>query len=249
VPTDRQRSLFTAQRLLGASSRKRLKGTWAEGFRERVLPILYGKEEEFSELYSSTRGRPNWSIALMLGVLILKEMFNLSDQQALDSFSYDIRWQCALDVSMEEAYLSRRSFVGFRSRLVAWDPEMAKLREVFDVIGKTALDELGLSSSEQRIDSTRIVSNIRTGGRVALFRATLENFCRWLGKKAPEKLKLLSPELLAWQAEKRNGWFGAGSKQEQRRKLHQLAVWLFEVEQRFVNDETIHDTEPYQLVV
>jgi len=56
----------------------------------------------------------------------------LSDQQALDTFSFDIRWRYALDVSDDEDYLSRRSLVEFRRRLAAKDPEMKLLRTVFD---------------------------------------------------------------------------------------------------------------------
>ena len=64
-------------------------------------------------LYGKT-GRSNFSVARLLGLCLLQELNNLSDQQSLDAFGFDIRWRYALDVSDEEDYLSRRSLVEFR---------------------------------------------------------------------------------------------------------------------------------------
>ena len=138
-PTSRQRTLFEPEQRLGDSQRRRLKGTWAEGFHAKVLPVLLDAEEDFAPLYSDATGRPNWSAARMVGICVLQEMLDLDDQSALDCLSFDVRWQHALGLEPESAYLSRRSLVEFRSRLAAHDPEMKSLRSLFERIGKTAL--------------------------------------------------------------------------------------------------------------
>ena len=120
-PTKRQRTLFETEQRLGDSVRRRLKGTWAEGFQSKVLPMLLDAESEFAALYSDETGRPNWSAARMLGICVLQEMLALDDQSALDSLAFDVRWQHALGLEPEEAYLSRRSLVEFRSRLTSHD--------------------------------------------------------------------------------------------------------------------------------
>jgi hypothetical protein len=150
------------------SLQSRLKDSWAEIFRGEVLTVLLRSEEDFAALYGVT-GRPNFSVARILGLCFLQELSGLSDQEALDAFGFDARWQYALDVTEEEAYLSRRSLVEFRSRLVRADPEMTLMRGLFDLIAKTAIDRMGISFSEQRGDSTHIQSNIHTKGRLALF--------------------------------------------------------------------------------
>ena len=127
----------------------------------------------YAMLYGKT-GRPNFSVARLLGLCLLQEWNDLSDQEALDTFSFDIRWRYALDVGDEEDYLSRRSLVEFRRRLAAKDPEMKLVRAVFDNVRDSALKRLGLSSTNQRLDSTHIISNIRVRGRVALFSNTLD---------------------------------------------------------------------------
>jgi len=163
--TDPQQSLFGVQTQLSSSLRTRLKDSWAQLFKAQILPILLNSEDNFSMLYGTT-GRPNFSVARMLGLCFLQELYNLSDQQALDAFGFDIRWRYALDLGDEDAYLSRRSLVEFRRRLADKDPDMKIVRTIFEKISKAAINKLDISASDQRVDSTHIVSNICTRGRL-----------------------------------------------------------------------------------
>ncbi|MBN2714230.1 MAG: transposase, partial [Deltaproteobacteria bacterium] len=74
------------------SLQKRLRGTWASVFKREILPVLMGCEEQFAILYGE-KGRPNFSTGRMLGLCLLQEFNNLSDQAALDAFGFDVRWQ------------------------------------------------------------------------------------------------------------------------------------------------------------
>jgi hypothetical protein len=250
--TSRQKSLFENDSRLSESLKRRLKGSWAEGFVKKVLPVLLAAEDEFSVLYCEDNGRPNWSVARMLGISILKEMQNMSDQQALDCLSFDIRWQHALGVEPEEAYLSRRSILDFRSRMVFVDPEMKMLRSVFNQVGDAAINDLKISTTEQRLDSTIITSNISTFGRLDLFKKTLTNFLKWLKKEHPDEVKNLSKSMRNWSRKvDDNGWFGSVAKLKQPKKralLSTLASWLYEIEITFTSDESINACEPYLLV-
>ena len=250
--TSRQRTLFEIESGLSDSIKRRLKGSWAEGFAKKVLPVLLDAEEEFSVLYCEDNGRPNWSIARMLGISILKEMQDMSDQQALDCLSFDIRWQHALGVESEEAYLSRRSILDFRSRMVLVDPEMKMLRSVFNKVGDAAINDLKISTKEQRLDSTIITSNINTFGRLDLFKKTLTNFLKWLKQEHPGEVKKLSKSMRNWSRKvDDNGWFGSVAKLKQEKKkalLSTLASWLYEIEITFDSDESINVEEPYLLV-
>lgn len=246
--TDRQMQLVTAASQLPSGTRRRLEQSWAEGFQRKVLPILLDAEERFAELYGTT-GRPNWSVACIVGLLILQDMQDLDDQSVLDALAFDLRYQRALGLEPDEAYLSRRSFVGFRSRLVEVDPEMTRLRDVFEAVGEAALAELGVSVSEQRIDSTRITSNIRTHGRVDLFGKTLRHCLDRIGDGWPQALDRLSPELLGWYRHDAKGWFGKPTREQRRARLQQRAEWLVEVMETFRDHEEISADESYQLVV
>jgi hypothetical protein len=171
--TDSQQCMFGVETQLSKSLQSRLKGLWANLFRAQILPILLRSEDDFASLYGKT-GRLNFSVARMLGLCLLQELYSMSDKQALDSFGFDIRWHYALDAGDDDAYISRRSLVEFRRRLAACDPKMALVRSVYDTISKAAINKLGLSTADQRVDSTLVVSNICNRGRLDLFNKTID---------------------------------------------------------------------------
>lgn len=241
--TNPQQNLFGVDTQLSAGLQKRLKESWAHLFKTEVLPILFRSEEEFALLYGET-GRPNFSVARALGVCLLQEFNDLSDQQALDAFGFDVRWRYALDVNDDQAYFSRRSLVEFRRRLAVNDPQMALIRGVFEKISQGAIAQLNLSSRQQRLDSTLVVSNIRVRSRLDLFSSTLTVFIRSLDKarftKMPKRIR-------QWYEREPQGGFGV-SNEQRRDKLEQLAQFVHKLIKIFRNDETTTQSEPYQLL-
>ena len=241
--TNPQQKLFGVDTQISPSLRNRLKSSWAHFFRIEILPILLKHEDQYAMLYGKT-GRPNFSVARLLGLCLLQELNNLSDQQALDALGFDIRWRYALDVSDEEDYLSRRSLVEFRRRLAERDPEMNLIRNVFDNIRDTALKKLKLSSSDQRIDSTLIMSNICTRGRLDFFTNTLTVFLKSLNQgqfsKVPKAIQ-------KWHTTESEGWFGLGPS-ERKVKLEQLAQYIYKLLKIFEKDIEVKGSEPYQLL-
>ena len=244
--TNPQQHLFGVDSTLPPGMRRRLKASWAELFRVEILPILMRAEEDFDILYGVT-GRPNFSVGRMLGLCLLQELRGYSDQEALDAFGFDSRWQHALEINVdEEAYLSRRSLVEFRRRLVDKDPDMILMRRLFETISDGAINKLGLSVKEQRLDSTHVASNIHTHGRIDLFQSTIKLFIRSLGE---DKYSQLPAGIRTWFEEESNGWFGLGSKEQKREKLNRLASFLHRLIGLFEMDKEVAGTKEYQLLV
>jgi hypothetical protein len=245
--TDRQAPLFGVDSSLGDSARRRLEASWAHEFALEVYPVLLEVEREFSGLYGST-GRPNWSVARMLGVCILQEMEGLVDQQAVDALCFDNRWRYALGFeASKDSYLSRQGLVEFRSRIARDDPEMELLTMVFDRLADEGLERLGLSTSTQRLDSTLVQSNIKCRARLDLVATTLIHGLNSVEGADEEALVGLSPELVKWfrTKEEGRGWFGDAGE---RTNLEQLGQWLFEFDQLFGEDADYRELEPVQLV-
>ena len=242
--TDPQRSLFGVETNLPSSLQSRLRDSWAELFQSEVLAILLESEDDFAVLYGIT-GRPNFSVARILGLCFLQELNGFSDQEALDAFGFDARWQYALDVTTEEAYLSRRSLVEFRSRLVRVDPEMALMRSVFNRISQTAIDKLGISTAEQRVDSTHIQSNIHSRGRLALFVDVLGVFLKSLDEKDYARVPA---SIRQWHEKESNGWFGMGNAAERKAKVGQLARYMYRLLECFRENKKVVKSEAYQLL-
>ena len=241
--TDPQQSLFAIDSQLSDGLRTRLKASWAHLFRKEILPILFRCEDQFSVLYGQT-GRPNFSVARLIGLCLLQEYNDFSDQQALDTFGFDIRWRYALDVSDEHAYLSRRSLVEFRRRLAVKDPEMKLIRTIFEKISKKAIKKLDLSFSQQRVDSTLVISNIRKRGRLELFSSTITVFIRSLDK---ERYSQIPNFIRQWYEREPEGWFAMAAGQH-KAKLEQLAKYAYKLILLFKNDKEVKSTEPYLLL-
>lgn len=243
-PTDKQVSLFDPAGSLPESAQARLRASWGDAFHREVYPLLLAEEDRFANLYG-VEGRPNWSVARMLGILLLQEMLGLTDQAALDQLSFDLRWHRALALLPEDAYLSRRSLVDFRARLVQRDPDALRMRAVFDRVAKTACEQLELSLVDQRLDSTHMVSNIRNRGRRDLFARTLDLFMRMLRKNHPTEVVRLPEALRPW-SESDEKPLSAG---EANGRLEQLARWLLAVRDAFAGVDPICLAEPYLLIV
>ena len=83
-PNSAQPTIFQMHLYLPDKLRERLKESWAEVFREDIMPII--PEEKFSELYPKNMGRPCVPVALLIGLSILKEMFDCSDEKLIEEF-------------------------------------------------------------------------------------------------------------------------------------------------------------------
>ena len=88
-------------------------------FRKEALPLI--DEERFAEMYSADMGRPNRAVQTVLGVLVLKEMFDLTDIEALEELEFNLLWHHALGLEMEEAHLAQKTLHNFRVRLMEHD--------------------------------------------------------------------------------------------------------------------------------
>ena len=52
----------------------------------------------------------------VLGVHLLKEMFNLTDDEALEQLEFNLLWHHALRLDMEETHLPQKTLHNFRVR-------------------------------------------------------------------------------------------------------------------------------------
>ena len=89
--------MATNDALLSLTERetKDLKDSQAEIFSKKIFPLI--NEDRFKVLYSDNPAtRPNNPENVYFGFLILREIFNQSDEEALNSLMFDLRHQHAL---------------------------------------------------------------------------------------------------------------------------------------------------------
>ena len=177
---DPQESLWQSQFLVTPKKAKRLERSWAEVFRNEALPLI--DEERFAPMYCVDNGRPNRAVQTVLGVHLLKEMFNLTDQEALEQLEFNLLWHHALRLDIEETHLPQKTLHNFRVRLMQHDGGRLAFQETTDRI----IQALGIHTGKQRLDSTHIMSNIATLTRLGLFCETMRLFLRALRWEHPE---------------------------------------------------------------
>lgn len=187
--SESQGSLFQTSNLLPDDKRQRLECGWAGQFRQQALPLI--DEEQFRDLYCVDNGRPNKPVRTVVGVLVLKEMFDHTDAEALENVDFDMRWQVALNLTPEEAHCCQKTLHNFRAKMLG--NEKAQL--LFTQMTDGMLKRLGLSVDKQRLDSTHILSNIARLSRLRLFCETLRLFLRELKGRVPEKFERVATSL------------------------------------------------------
>ena len=118
---------------------------WAGGFRRKALPLLVANEETFRPLFCEDNGRPNKPVAATLGVIILKEMFDLTDEAALDNFEFNASWQYALNVEPDEAHVCQKTLHNFRVKMSEAEEEgTLTYSALFDEIVRAIIKDKGL---------------------------------------------------------------------------------------------------------
>ena len=174
---------FDAGGLLPPETRTRCEKSWAGPFHRHALPILLGVEDEFADLFNSEMGRPNRSVSLGRGVLILKDMEDRTDEEVLGNLECDTRYWWAFQMDPRGVHLCQKTLHNFRVKLMEKSKSKLAYREVTDRL----IESLAVKVARQRLDSTHILSNFAVLNRLGIFCETLRIFLREV-KKVDEKL-------------------------------------------------------------
>lgn len=243
-PKNPQSSLFEASFLIPPEKLERLKKSWAWSFNRLALPLI--NEESFRELYHQDNGRPNKPVSTVVGVLILKEMFDLTDEEALYRLDFDLGWQVALGLKPEEAHCCQKTLHNFRTNLIKAELGQFLFVDITDKI----IDALGISVARQRLDSTHIISNIAILTRLGLFCETIRVFLRRLKRDFPEEFDCV-PLKLRGRYLKDDGLdtgFGDARSSKTRRRLKVCARDVARLLELFLPDARIKALSEYHLL-
>lgn len=189
-----QSNLFNS--LYGMDSRlaEKLQASWAALFYEHVFCQI--DESSFAPLYSSDNGRPNFPVNIFMALDLIKHLKEYTDEVLLDEYAFNYQISFALGLrTLGERYFAPRTLYEFRARLYNYSieyPEKADLIFAqFEKITVHFIEVAGLSTSEGRMDSTQIVSNIKLGGRLSLAYDVLVSGVKTLTEDLlPDSLKI-----------------------------------------------------------
>lgn len=240
--TSPQLSMLESQFRLPPGKRERLERSWAEDFRTKILPLI--DEEPLRDAFCENNGRPNRSIRLLIGLHLLKEMFDLTDAETLDNMEFNLLWHHALCISVEEAHLPQKTLHNFRIKLQKSD----RAQDIFDRLVLAMVQQDKLRITQQRLDSTHVRSNIASLTRLTLFVHTIVLFLSDVRKNAPERLEPIAQNFLAQYLD-RDGYFSDVKRDEAKRRLPLVAQHLADLVRYFEADPVVSTWDSYALLV
>lgn len=179
---------------LTAREQKALENSWAKVFADEIFPAI--DEKRFSVLYSNKTSRPNTPVNVIVGALIIKELFDYSDDEMVENLMLDFRIQYALHTtSFEEQPLSDKTLSRFRKR--CYDYETLHNQDLYHDCVKdlsaSIAKLMGISGKVRRMDSMMIESNIRKLSRMELIYTCIAKLAVYVNKindsALPEDLK------------------------------------------------------------
>ncbi len=89
VKNHKQGHIFDPWGHLGPKRRKLLDGSWSGLFQQEILPYL--PVDTLRSHYHELIGRPTKELHSMIGMMILQQMHDLTDEQTIEQFCFNIQ--------------------------------------------------------------------------------------------------------------------------------------------------------------
>jgi len=230
-----QSSLFEASLWLPDAKVQRLRDTWAWAFREKALPLI--DADAFADLYCADNGRPSKPVETLVAVLILKEMWDLTDAETVYRVDFDLGWHMALALAPEDAHCCQKTLHNFRAKLMTH----ARGRALFAETTDRVLAALGTDVRRQREDSTHILSNFRHLSRLQLFCETIRLFLEAVRRLDEARYASIAAGLRGRyiKEESEGAPYGDARSSEVRRRLGVCARDVWRLLDRFRGDTAV----------
>jgi hypothetical protein len=128
-----------------------------------------------ADLFGSGTGRPSLPADLVGSVLVLKELYGLSDRQTAEAVTFDIRWKVACGRSLTAGSFDPTTLVYWRRRIAASDRPDRVFDKVAEVIAET-----GVPRGRRRrcVDSTVFDDAVATQDTVTQLVAAIRRVAR-----------------------------------------------------------------------
>lgn len=140
------------------------------GHRRELFP-----DELFADLFRSGRGRPSVPADVVATVIVLQSLHGLSDREAAEAVTFDLRWKAAAGLAVEAASFHATTLTYWRRRLAASE----KPNRIFDVVRQVVAETGVLKGKTRRaLDSTVLDDAVATQDTVTQLIAAIRRVRR-----------------------------------------------------------------------
>jgi len=229
---------------LGPKRLKMLTGSWPGMFRREVLPNL--PVDLLSKYYVRDMGRPTKELYAMMGVMLLQQMKDLSDDEAVRQFAFSTEWHYALNITGESdasAYMCAKTLWSMRELMSRHGLE----ETVFVLITEHLAKVFAVDMEQQRLDSTHIFSNMKHLGRIGLFIRTIKGFLTNLKRNHKDHYAKLAADITqCYMTKQGESGFAMVKPSESGKRLEDLGTDLFSLVEQFKDENKVTAMSSYQ---
>ena len=165
-----QRTLFNSGEQLPKYKQRLLEKGWPKSFYNEVFPYI--NEENFAVLYSDNEAtRPNSPVNVLMGLLIIKEVLQLTDEELIGSLLFDAPFQYAFHtINSSEQPVSINTLGNFRRRVTRYfeETKIDLIQIEVEAMAKRIANNLKVDTRLLRMDSLMISSSCRNLSRIEL---------------------------------------------------------------------------------
>jgi IS5 family transposase len=139
----------------------------------------------FADLFRSGRGRPSVPADVIAAVLVLQTLHHLSDREAAEAVTFDLRWKAAVGLPVTAGAFHPTTLTYWRRRLAKSD----RPNRIFDAV-KAVVAETGVLRGRTRraLDSTVLDDAVATQDTVTQLIAAI----RRVGREVPGAAALIA---------------------------------------------------------
>ena len=187
---DTQMSLNDAFEMLSDRKKRIVENSYAKYFADHIYPKIDG--DIFKVLYEDNpASRPVTPPKYIVGVMLIKELLGLTDDETVETIHCDIRAQYALhSTSLEEQPLSDRTLSRFRERLYNYEQETGRdlLKEAMLKLSNEFCEMMKINKKLKRMDSLMVATHAKSMSRLEIIYSTVEKYVSFLNKNGGSDL-------------------------------------------------------------
>jgi hypothetical protein len=245
IKDQKQSKLFDPWAFLGPKRRQLLDRSWAGLFQKELLSEL--PVSTVASSFTDGFGRPTKELYTALGALLLQQAHDLTDEETVNQVAFNTQWHYALNITEESdsaKYLCPKTLWNMRSIVV----DHALDAILFDRITDTLAKVFKVNTSNQRIDSVHIKSNMRRLGRIGIITSTIRKFLVNLKRNHKDHFDTVDNALIERYLSKESfHCFSMVKPSESAKTLTSVSHDLFHLVEQFKGLPDITDMHSYKL--
>jgi hypothetical protein len=246
IKNHKQQELFDPWRFLSPKRRKLLDQSWAGLFREELLCEL--PVNEFASNFKEDFGRPTKELHSALGVLLIQQTQDLTDEEAVEQLSFNTQWHYALNITEESdsaKYISTKTLWSMRN--IVYQNNLNE--KIFENITAKLANVFNVNNDYQRIDSVHIKSNMKRLGRISIFVTTINKFLVNLKRNHKALFATVGSNIIEkYFPEKSLKCFAMVKPSQSTKTLTSVSSDLFDLVQQFKDHPEVKNMHSYKLL-